>query len=33
MRVPQEAEVAWILHEATLSYFRGSVSTIDYEFA
>jgi hypothetical protein len=32
MRVPLEAEVAWILPEERLSYWRGQLIAHEYEF-
>ncbi len=33
MYVPMEAEVAWLLPEGPLPYWRGRISRLDYEFA
>lgn len=33
MRVPMEAEVAWLLPEGPLPYWRGRITKLSYEFA
>ena len=33
MRVPMEGEVAWMLPEGQLPYWRGSITALTYEFA
>lgn len=33
MRVPMQGEVAWLLPEGPLPYWRGRISRLDYEFA
>jgi hypothetical protein len=33
MRIPMDAEVAWLLPDGPRPYWRGHIETVDYEFA
>jgi hypothetical protein len=33
MRIPLEAEVAWVLPEGACPYWRGRIVSIEYEYA